>query len=99
MRYIKAQSVLPEEIIKLVQEYVDGDYLYIPRKSGNKKAWGEKNGSRSSLEERNVEIYRKYIDGSSVRDIADQYYLSEHSIRRIINQVAASRTNSVQNHF
>lgn len=32
MKYIKAQDVLPEEIVKIIQEYIDGEYLYIPRK-------------------------------------------------------------------
>ncbi len=42
MEYVKAHNVLPEEIIELIQEYIDGEYLYIPRKSENEKAWGEK---------------------------------------------------------
>lgn len=41
MRYVKAQDVLPEEVIKIIQEYLDGEYLYVPRKSGNHKAWKE----------------------------------------------------------
>lgn len=32
MGYIKAEEVLPEEIIRLVQHYVDGENIYIPRK-------------------------------------------------------------------
>jgi len=85
MRYFKAQNVLPEEIIKLIQEYVDGEYIYIPTKNGNEKAWGEKNGTRNSLKERNSEIFTKHIEGATVIELANQYYLSEKSIRRIIN--------------
>ena len=33
MKYVKAQDVLPKEILKIIQEYVDGKYLYIPRKN------------------------------------------------------------------
>lgn len=86
MGYLKAQNVLPEELIQLIQEYVDGECLYIPRKSGNEKSWGEKKGTRDSLKERNIEIFRRYIAGASVTDLAKQYYLSEKSIRRIISQ-------------
>lgn len=32
MKYIKAIDVLPQEIIEIIQNYVDGEYLYIPRK-------------------------------------------------------------------
>ena len=44
MRYVKAQDVLPKDLLKLIQEYVDGEYLYVPRKNGNQKSWGEKSG-------------------------------------------------------
>jgi len=86
MKYIKAQDVLPEEIIKIIQEYVDGDYLYVPRKNENHKAWGEKSGIKSSLKMRNTEIYNKYIDGATINELTQEYYLSEKSIRRIIGQ-------------
>ena len=33
MGYIKAETVLPVEIIELIQEYVDGKNIYIPRKA------------------------------------------------------------------
>lgn len=86
MRYSKAQNVLPEEIIKIIQEYVDGEYLYIPRKNGNEKAWGEKTGIRNSLKQRNAEIFNNYVEGASVIELANRYYLSEKSIRRILSQ-------------
>ncbi|MCY6960112.1 CD3324 family protein [Clostridium brassicae] len=86
MKYIKAHDVLPEEIVKIIQEYVDGEYLYVPRKKENHKAWGEKSGIKSTLKVRNNEIYKKYIDGTTINELAQKYYLSEKSIRRIIGQ-------------
>jgi Mor family transcriptional regulator len=86
MKYIKAQDVLPEEIVKIIQEYVDGEYLYVPRKNDNHKAWGEKSGIKSSLKVRNNEIYKKYIAGTTINELTKEYYLSEKSIRRILSQ-------------
>ncbi|MEG1004316.1 CD3324 family protein [Clostridium sp.] len=86
MKYVKAQDVLPEEIFKLIQEYVDGEYLYVPRKKENHKSWGEKSGIKSSLKVRNKEIYKKYINGTTINELKEEYYLSEKSIRRIIGQ-------------
>lgn len=86
MKYIKALDVLPEEIIKIIQEYVDGEYLYVPRKNENHKSWGEKSGIKSSLKVRNTEIYKKYLNGISINQLTQEYYLSEKSIRRIISQ-------------
>lgn len=86
MKYVKAQEVLPDEIVRILQEYVDGKYLYIPRKIENHKAWGEKSGIKNSLKVRNNEIYKKYIDGVTINKLTQEYYLSEKSIRRIIGQ-------------
>jgi Mor family transcriptional regulator len=90
MKYIKAQNILPQELIEMIQQYVDGDYLYIPRKEGEQKAWGEKSGTRNLLKNRNKEIYDKYLVGRSVEELAEEYYLSEQSVRRIIGQEKCS---------
>lgn len=86
MRYVKAQDVLPAEFLKIIQEYIDGEYLYVPRKKENNKAWGEKSGIKSSLKVRNNEIYKKYLNGTTITALTQEYYLSEKSIRRIIGQ-------------
>lgn len=86
MSYKKAQDVLPEEILKIIQEYIDGEYIYIPRKNENHKSWGEKSGIKDSLKIRNNEIYKKYLNRATINELAQEYYLSEKSIRRIIGQ-------------
>lgn len=86
MKYAKAQDVLPEEIIEIIQKYVDGKYLYVPRKNENHKAWGEQSGIKDILKVRNNEIYKKYISGTTISELTEEYYLSEKSIRRIIAQ-------------
>jgi Mor family transcriptional regulator len=84
LKHIKAQKVLPEEIIKIIQQYVDGEYIYIPKKNDNTKAWGEKSGTKEMLKERNSKIWQEYTFGSTVIALSKEYYLSEPSIRRII---------------
>ena len=85
MKYTRAIDVLPNEIIEIIQEYIDGEYIYIPRKFENNKSWGEKSGIKNSLKIRNNEIYKKYIQGTSIYELTKEYFLSEKSIRRIIN--------------
>ena len=46
MRYRKATEVLPEELVEAIQKYMDGGYVYIPRKEENKKKWGEETSFR-----------------------------------------------------
>lgn len=85
MGYVKACDVLPDDLISLVQEYIDGEYLYIPRKKDNRKSWGEKSGAKIDLSNRNREIYLKYNSGASISSLAEYYYLSEKTVRKIIS--------------
>ncbi|MPM59576.1 hypothetical protein SDC9_106420 [bioreactor metagenome] len=85
MKYINAHKILPKDIIKVIQEYVDGEYLYIPRREEEQKRWGEESGSREALKRRNIEIYDKYLKGAKIIELSEEYYLSDKSIRRIIS--------------
>lgn len=87
MCYKKAEQVLPEEIIKLIQKYVDGEYIYIPRKENSRREWGEKTQIRKELEERNQNIYTDFQKGYTITSLAGKYYLSEKSIQRIIQKM------------
>ena len=80
MKYIKADSVLP---IALVEE-LQGGYIYVPSRKDSKKKWGELSGCRYEIEQRNRKIRKDYQQGKSVDELADIYYLSVHSIRKII---------------
>jgi Mor family transcriptional regulator len=87
MKYENAQNILPNEIVKIIQQYVDGSYLYIPRKDQNKKKWGENSGFKDELKKRNIEIYNDFDNGISIKDLANKYYLTENSIRRIVRKL------------
>lgn len=86
MSYRSAEKVLPDELIELIQQYVDGDYLYIPRRQEKRKKWGENTRIRKQLEERNTSIYEDYLQGNSMGELAEKYFLSEKSIQRIVYQ-------------
>ena len=86
MRYQKANEILPVELVELIQDYIDGEYVYILRKQENKKGWGEASRAREELQSRNIEIFVKYSQGLGVKDLAKQYFLSEKSIQRIVLQ-------------
>ena len=84
MGYKKAEEILPKEIIELIQDYVDGEYLYIPRRKEKRKAWGEQTDTRAKLGERNEAIRRAYREGVSKQELAEQFFLSEKSIELIL---------------
>lgn len=84
MSYIKAENVLPKEIIELLQNYVDGTTIYIPRKAGNRQKWGELTNINNELESRNKSIYNDYLSGMNTNELSVKYFLSVKSIQRII---------------
>lgn len=84
MSYKRASDILPKELIDVIQDYVDGEYIYIPRKECNKKSWGDKTKSKEEVYKRNLTIYNKYKSGISVKELSEIYYLSPNWIHRII---------------
>ncbi len=86
MRYQKANEIMPEELVELIQKYIDGEYIYIPRKQENKKTWGETTGAREERSRRDRSIFMEYSTGACVSDLAKRYFLSEKSIQRIVLQ-------------
>lgn len=86
MSYIKAEEILPEELIKRIQEHVDGVYIYIPRKPGTRHLWGQETAYKAELKARNDRIRSDYAAGESVTTLSRRYHLSEKSIRRILQK-------------
>lgn len=84
MKYVNAKTVLPEELLNQIMEYVDGKYLYIPKKESNKNLWGNQTIYKREMELRNLKIYEHFLIGMSYLEIAEMYHLSEKSIRRIV---------------
>ena len=90
MGYRKAEGVLPREILASVQQYIDGQMLYIPRKTQEKRSWGSATDTKRKLELRNESIYAKYQEGISVKELSDEYFLTEKSVQRIIRKLKPS---------
>lgn len=86
MCYRNGKEVLPEELLRELQKYVQGELIYIP-KNECRKAWGENTGVRSLIRERNLEIYGLYKKGHKVTELSGRYHLSEDSIRKIVFKI------------
>ena len=95
MGYIRAEEILPIEVIELIQQYVDGESIYIPRKSEHRQEWGAGTQIRQELLARNQQIYRDYLAGSKTLELACKYYLSEKSIQRILREMNRSKVDKV----
>lgn len=83
MKYENANNLLPTELLHQVQKYAAGKLLYVPSNDG-KRNWGEASGYKEKLQKRNLMICNKYANGMTISDLADEYFLSLDSIKKII---------------
>ena len=89
MSYIRADEILPKELLEAIQQYVDGQIIYIPRKE--KQEWGSRTSAREFYRERNERIYRAFQEGISEEELSRRFSLSGKSIQRILrNQKLAA---------
>lgn len=57
MGYQKAEEILPAEVIELIQRYVDGQAIYIPRIPGKRQKWVSGTKIQKELQIRNQRIF------------------------------------------
>ena len=84
MSYINANIVLPKELIKEIQKYVNGINLYIPKVPETKSACSS---YKLEISKRNQEIYEMSLQGEKISKLAAKYFLSEKSIYRILGEM------------
>lgn len=83
--YKNAADVLPEEIIDLIRNYIEGEAIYIP-KAEKRTKWGGNSGLRNEYDNRNLRITEEWKNGSSVAELSERYCLCEDSIRKILKK-------------
>lgn len=81
MGYRNAQTVLPPALLSALQQYVEGECLYIPRREHRPRA-----SSSAELLIRNEAIWLQYQNGCSVQQLSESYYLSPQAIYKILSK-------------
>lgn len=84
MGYKRADEVLPKDILRLVQKYVSGEIIYVPKREETRKKWGSNTDTRKKLDLRNRQILQEYRAGATIEELARQYFLTAKSIQRIL---------------
>jgi Mor family transcriptional regulator len=82
---MNAKMILPENLLKELQRYVQGEIIYVPGNGLIRAGWGENNGTRANYSIRNHEISVLYEEGLSTAELAERFHLSEYSIKKIIS--------------
>ncbi len=84
MKYVNATTVLPNDLLKEIQKYVQGEALYIPKPITSYHKWGSRSGGRRLLDERNSSIRERFENGDSITQLAEEFHLSIESIKKIV---------------
>ena len=83
MKYENAKDILPASLLEEVQKYAEGKVIYIP-KCTKTRGWGEASGYREKLNKRNSLICNRYSAGRSILEIAEEFYLSPETVKKIV---------------
>lgn len=84
MKYVKITTILPEELLVEIQKYVQGETIYIPKQKCTYQKWGSLSGGRKKIDERNVSIKNGFYNGKSINQLAQDYFLSTETIKKIV---------------
>ena len=84
MKYKNAVKILPPDLIEQLQQYVQGEYLYIPIKE--REVHSNMTDYALEVQKRDEHIYTNHLQGVSNAELAHKYALSESSIRRVISK-------------
>ena len=86
MKYVNANTVLPSALVEELQKYIQAEYLYVPAKNEQRRAWGELSGYKEEICKRDERIVSEFRDGETIASLAERYHLSVYAIRKIIYQ-------------
>jgi hypothetical protein len=84
VKYVKADEVLPTELLLELQKYVPSGLLYISTPKEKHKKWGEATGSRKIIANRNIQIKQRFKAGEGIEELSSSFYLSVESIKKIV---------------
>jgi len=81
MSYLNGKDILPAELLKEVQRYVQGKSIYIPRAD---RAPAAIRGRAADISSRNSAICARFAEGISARQLAEEYFLSMQAVYKIL---------------
>jgi len=86
MTYKNAKDILPRELLLQLQQYAAGEILYIPSDGQARMGWGNRSGAREQYRRRNEQICQLYRQEHTVEELAQLFFLSADSIRKIVRR-------------
>jgi Mor family transcriptional regulator len=84
LKAAKANDLLPENLLREIQKYVQGESIYIPKPKSSYHKWGSRSGGRKHIQERNSTIKEAFQSGCGIEKLAEEYFLSPETIKKIV---------------
>ncbi len=83
MSYVNGEEILPDELLCEIRKYYRGGLIYIPPQE-KRNQWGTKTPTKKLLEKRNQEICQKKNNGSTIKELMEEYHLAYDTIKKIV---------------
>lgn len=84
------------ELIKEIQQYADGESIYIPKKEGTVKYRRQNTNTKTVLNRRDIEIYQKYLNGCRKVDLSQEYHISTRESIKYYQNKIVDKENSME---
>ena len=88
MKYRNATELLPAQLLEELQNYAQGETLYIPKIK--RKSWGEGTGARNFFSRRDTDIRNQFSSGAQLTSLSQEHFISEDAVKKIVYRKVAS---------
>jgi RimJ/RimL family protein N-acetyltransferase len=82
MKYRNATELLPLQLLQELQEYMQGETIYVPKVK--RKSWGEGTGAKLFYSKRDADVRKHYSHGVNLNKLSEEYFISEDAVKKII---------------
>ncbi|MCL2400150.1 MAG: GNAT family N-acetyltransferase [Defluviitaleaceae bacterium] len=82
MKYRNATEILPLQLLQELQQYAQGETLYIPKVK--RRSWGEGTGAKTFYSKRNFDIRNRFLHGVDMEKLSNEYSISEEAVKKIV---------------
>ena len=82
MKYRNATEILPPQLLQELQQYAQGETLYIPKVK--RESWGEGSGAKKFYSSRNSDIRKQFSHGVAMEQLSNKYSISEDAVKKIV---------------
>ncbi|MCL2388682.1 MAG: GNAT family N-acetyltransferase [Defluviitaleaceae bacterium] len=88
MKYCNATELLPPQLLQELQQYAQGETLYVPKVK--RESWGKGTGAKAFFSRRDAAIRSQYSSGVALGQLSGEYFISEDAVKKIVYKKGAT---------